>query len=65
MELFVLKIIGIISVSVVSLAIVISRKDDIGIGALVIATILELIALIIIFEPIDEWITFLINYFLK
>lgn len=51
MEGFVLKIIGIISVTLFSIIIVIARKDDIDIWSVVIATIFELIAIFMIYMP--------------
>ena len=51
MENFILKIVTIVCVSVFSIVIVGSRKDDVGILSVLIATILELLCVIIIFAP--------------
>ena len=59
MEIFVLKIISIICVTLLSLAIVISRKDDIGIGSVIIAAILEIIAICVLFGSSNEFIGFI------
>lgn len=59
MEIFVLKIISIICVTILCLAIVISRKDDIGIGSVVIAAIIEIIAICVLFGSTNEFLNFI------
>ncbi len=49
MEIFILKVVGMICVSLISLAIVITRKDDLSLWAVCIAIIFELLSIIIIF----------------
>ena len=61
MEGFVLKIIGIISVTLFSIIIVIARKDDIDIWSVVIATVFELIAIFMIYMPNLDNIVILIE----
>ncbi len=51
MENFILKIVTIICVSFFSVAIVRSRKDDISISSVLIATIMEMLSVIIVFAP--------------
>lgn len=58
MEIFVLKIISIICVTILCLAIVIARKDDIGIGSVVIAAIIEIIAICVLFGSPNEILNF-------
>lgn len=54
MEDFVLKIVGIISVTIFAITIVIARKDDIDIWSVLIAAIFELFALFLIYMPTDN-----------
>lgn len=54
MEVFVLKIIGIVCVTLLAIIIVISRKDDIDVLAILIATIFELIAIFMIYVPVES-----------
>lgn len=54
MEEIVLKLVGIVCSTLFAIIIIITRKDDIGIGAIVIATLFELIAVFIIYLPIDN-----------
>ena len=49
MENFILKLVATICVSIISFAIVVSRKDDIDLSAICISTIFEILALFIIF----------------
>ena len=53
MEDFVLRLVGIICTTIITCSIVITRKDDIDIAAIIIATILEILSLFIIFFPRD------------
>ena len=48
MEMFILKLIGIICVTALAMSIVISRKNDIDIWAILLATIFELLSFLII-----------------
>lgn len=57
MEVFVLKLMGIICITLFAITIVISRRDDIEITSVVIATIFELLGIIFIYVPISEIIT--------
>ncbi len=59
MEDFILRIVGILCTTIIVCAIVITRKDDIDVAAIVIAAILEILALFIIFFPKDILISFL------
>ena len=54
MEEFVLKIIGIISVTIFAITIVVARKDDIDIWSVLIASIFEILAIFIIYMPINN-----------
>ena len=54
MEVFVLKIIGIVCTTFLAIIIVIARKDDIDVWAVVIATFLELIAIFMIYVPVES-----------
>lgn len=51
MEDFILRLIGIICTTIITCSIIISRKDDIDISAIIIASILELLSMFIIFFP--------------
>lgn len=53
MEEFILRIVGILCATIIACTIVIARKDDIDIWSVVIAGILEILALAIIFFPKD------------
>lgn len=53
MEDFILRIVGVLCATVISCIIVITRKDDIDISAIITATILEVLAMIIIYFPKD------------
>ena len=61
MEIFVLKIISIICVTILCLVIVIARKDDIGIGSVVIAALMEIIAICVLFGSANELLNFIEN----
>ena len=52
MEMFILKLIGIICITALAMSIVISRKNDIDIWAILLATIFELLSFLIIYLPI-------------
>lgn len=60
MELFVLKLVGIICATILSLVIIIVRKDDIGISSIVLTIIFELLALSIVYIDLEQVIS-LIN----
>ena len=49
MEMFILKLIGIICITALAMSIVISRKNDIDIWAILLATIFELLSFLIIY----------------
>lgn len=49
MELFILKLVGIICTTILSLVIIIVRKDDIDINAICIAVIFEILVLFMIY----------------
>lgn len=53
MEELILRIVGILCATITACIIVIARKDDIDIWSVVIAGILEILALFIIFFPKD------------
>ncbi len=53
MEDFILRVVGILCATVISCIIVITRKDDIEVTSVVIAAILEVLALLIIYFPKD------------
>ncbi len=56
MELFILKLTGIICITILAIAIIIARKDDIEITSVFITIIFEIIALCIIYVPIEKMI---------
>ncbi|MBP3464389.1 MAG: hypothetical protein J6K45_07975 [Clostridia bacterium] len=60
MELFVLKLVGIICATILSLAIIIVRKDDIGISSIILTIIFEILALSLVFIDLEQIIS-LIN----
>jgi len=60
MELFILKLAGTICATILAITIVITRKDDIGISAIIIAIILEIVALCIIYIDFEQ-VILLIN----
>lgn len=53
MEDFILRVVGILCATVIACIIVITRKDDIEVTSVVIAAILEVLALLIIYFPKD------------
>lgn len=57
MEDFILRVVGILCATVISCIIVIARKDDIEVTSIVIAAILEVLALLIIYFPKDLMIS--------
>jgi len=57
MELFILKLVGIICSTILAITILITRKDDIGISAVIIAIIFEIIALFIIYTNFEQAIS--------
>lgn len=57
MEDFILRVVGILCATVISCIIVIARKDDIEVTSVVIAAILEVLALLIIYFPKDLMIS--------
>ena len=59
MEVFILKLIGIICVTTIAMTIIIARRNDTDICAIVIATIFEILGLLIIYMPIDQIIALL------
>ena len=54
MEILILKIIGIILVTLLSITIIVARKDDVEIISVVIAVIFEIIALCLIYIPMEN-----------
>ena len=60
MELFVLKLAGIICATILSLLIIIVRKDDIGISSIILTIIFEILALSLVFIDLEQIIS-LIN----
>lgn len=60
MELFVLKLVGIICTTILSLVIIIVRKDDIGISSIILTIIFEILALSLVFIDLEQIIS-LIN----
>ena len=65
MEMFILKLIGIICVTALAMSIVISRKNDVDIWAILLATIFELLSFLIIYLPIDKIIELIEKIILK
>lgn len=65
MEIFILKLIGIICVTALAMCIVISRRNDVDIFAILIATAFELLSFIIIYLPIDKIIELIEKIILK
>lgn len=65
MEMFILKLIGIICVTALAMSIVISRKNDIDILAILLATIFELLSFLIIYLPIDKIIELIEKVIIK
>lgn len=65
MEIFILKLIGIICVTALSMTIVISRRNDIDILAILLATAFELLSFIIIYLPFDKIIELIEKAILK
>ena len=57
MEVIILKLIGIICVTTIAMTIIIARRNDTDIWAIVIATIFEILGLLIIYMPIDQIIS--------
>lgn len=53
MEDFILRVVGILCATIISCIIVITRKDDIDVSAIIIAAIIEILAMIIIYFPKD------------
>ncbi|MGN1330544.1 MAG: hypothetical protein ACI4VN_04325 [Clostridia bacterium] len=60
MELFVLKLVSIICATILSLVIIIVRKDDIGISSIILTIIFEILALSLVFIDLEQIIS-LIN----
>lgn len=54
MEVFILKLIGILCVTIISMAIIITRRNDIEVCAIVVSLIFELVGLFIIYMPFQE-----------
>lgn len=54
MEMFILKLIGIICVTALAMSTIISRRNDVDIYAILLATVFELLTLFIIYLPIDK-----------
>lgn len=54
MELFILKLVGIICVTILSIVIIIARKDDIEMTSVFIVIIFEILALCLIYIPMDS-----------
>ncbi len=54
MEILILKIIGIILVTLLSITIIVARKDDVEIISVVIAVIFEIIALCLIYISMEN-----------
>lgn len=65
MEIFILKLIGIICVTALAMCIVISRRNDVDIFAILLATAFELLSFIIIYLPIDKIIELIEKIILK
>lgn len=61
MELFILKLVGIICVTILSIVIIIARKDDIEITSVIITIIFEIIAVCLIYGPIDSIVSLIEN----
>lgn len=59
MEVFILKLIEIICVTTLAMTIIIARRNDTDIWAIVIATIFEILGLLIIYMPIEQIIVLL------
>ena len=57
---FVLKLVGIICTTILSLVIIIVRKDDIGISSIILTIIFEILALSLVFIDLEQIIS-LIN----
>ena len=57
MEVFILKLIGILCITTIAMTIIIVRRNDTDIWAIVIATIFEILGLLIIYMPIDQIIS--------
>ena len=57
MEVFILKLIGILCITTIAMTIIIARRNDTDIWAIVIATIFEILGLLIIYMPIDQIIS--------
>ncbi len=53
MEDFILRIVGVLCVTIIACTIIITRKDDIDVAAVVIAALLEILAFLIIYFPKD------------
>ena len=54
MEILILKIIGIILVTLLSITIIVARKDDVEIISVVIAVIFEILSLCLIYIPMEN-----------
>lgn len=54
MNLFILKLVGIICTTVISLVIIIARKDDLEITSVILAIVFEIISYCIIYIDISE-----------
>ena len=59
MEVFILKLIGIICVTTLAMTIIVAGRNDTDIWAIVIATIFEILGLLIIYMPIEQIIVLL------
>lgn len=53
MEDFILRIVGVLCATIIACTIIITRKDDIDVAAVVIAALLEILAFLIIYFPKD------------
>lgn len=61
MEVFILKLIGILCVTTISMTIIIARRNDIDNWAILISTIFEILGLFIIYIPVDQIISLIQN----
>lgn len=61
MEVFILKLVGILCVTTISMTIIIARRNDIDNLAILISTIFEILGLLIIYIPVDQIISLIQN----
>lgn len=61
MEVFILKLVGILCVTTISMTIIIARRNDIDNLAILISTIFEILGLLIIYIPVDRIISLIQN----